>query len=788
MAMPNQQQYQHRYPQTSEQNNQPLYQQMNNPNLQPQNGGSISSNGNVAQPYSIQLVGGLHDSGTRDYSNTGTKIAAHDYRQNTRVVGHVLNFNIQAPGHVASGATDAPHDEHIGDDGPIGILHKVKSLNAPASDPPEGFGLTWPVQGLGEEAWQQPASLVRNPAFRSLEMGVADTNGASADASSGGFVGTRLKRIIQIELRTISTHHKSIVRMVEGHKEFIPEKKKILLDEMGCWDDTKSSSLVEEMSQLLRNLAKTLRTAGQHLDKFGASLKKVIVDISPRSTRRPVKRLALKNIKSQLDAFCSDLRIITDHISRFQDLCAVFSEITRSMLLSEEDGDETDKEVDEVYVALDNLRTSRHASASLYQQLGQVCPQHYEHQFYFHLQLDEPEDLGIQSIKFRLSVERNNIDDNGPKRIWFCARASLREDEAECDSPSSYPTTSSRPSLSVAAPTRPSLLARNFKGDYGTSQPCSVLGDRYGRPRTPRQSSTSRQATTGRVRKLTNFFSRGRDGDPRSRHGRSFRPEYAIPELAKEKPRPRPLPTGTSCLESLSQGKDRFAADLPRLEDRGGVSCQLWFPLSFPDSTPITLLAWIRKMRHCSSDPTHPSSTKLQLMCIRVAKQIVRSVLGLSPNLWPQQRPLQAKDILILNHEKGALEPLLDVHCTKKGVSNTTEAIGMPTHPAIILRIAIILLELAYLEEMPQLRETESGNVNRNHENFHEVRKKCDLKQSFGGDAYARAVKHCFEFNGSAEEFFSSERHQRRFYREVVLGLERAEKSILKTITLQEGY
>ncbi|KAI1162120.1 hypothetical protein F5B18DRAFT_652946 [Nemania serpens] len=64
--------------------------------------------------------------------------------------------------------------------------------------------------------------------------------------------------------------------------------------------------------------------------------------------------------------------------------------------------------------------------------------------------------------------------------------------------------------------------------------------------------------------------------------------------------------------------------------------------------------------------------------------------------------------ILILVREDNTLEPLLDVHLTKW---TQQQAHGNVTPNPLILRIAIILLELAYLEQMPEAQSYAKRSV-----------------------------------------------------------------------------
>jgi hypothetical protein len=624
----------------------------------------------------------------------------------------------------------------------------------------------------------------------------------------------------------------AIARVLESYRRFIPDiwaqiqgqiatvkiQELVFRDETEYWRGHASDSMPDDLPQLLNALHSSLGIVKESLIVFRQKLDKVVEQVGPHKLHsllkrhqklasRTRRRAGTDNVKQQLDSFRDELRVISDTISQLERKFEELTEMGRPIAASSEGASsDDDEDSDDDQVVLQSFRMIRHASASLYQQLGQVCPVHPEHHFYFHLELEEIERLEAQGVKFHISIERKNITDHGgPDRIWFCARAVVRNDETDDPSQSSYTARSSpipspypksdsgflQPAMSPRMPIR-----RNYKSDFGTSRP--YYSQRAHPYRRNRSVTSSIKDPAQHVRLATDYQGHGRGGEGGSRSRNSS--SKSLPS-SQSSLKPLPLPTGTSCLESLSQGTNRWAADLPRRHERGEASCELEFPsrdtLEAWDAQPIRLLDWIRTQRDSQSDTKRVSSTGLQLICIRLAKRIVRSVLGLSPNIWPQHRPLQTNDILILERAQGwLLDPLLDVHLVKTRTPNHGSplqheslglAAGRQSHPAIILRLSIILLELAYLQEMPQLRETSSGDVNRDHDSFHEMRRRCDLRKVFGGDAYAKAVKHCFDFNGSSEDFFSSEYHQRKFYREVVMGLEKAEKSADEAWRLQEG-
>ncbi|KAJ8119918.1 hypothetical protein ONZ43_g3241 [Nemania bipapillata] len=652
MASPYQQQNQHPYQNIYPHSYQKPYQmpsqdlcqyphtQTSNPIPHPQNGGSLTSTGNVAQPNSIQVPGGIHDSGTRvsNQVDMGAKITTFNF--------DIRNYNSRMrlepgtiPGLGTSGSMDSPHYQPVSGDGPFRLLHETSSLKPSASRTPDNF--TRPLE---------LAAPVGNPAPQSSFSNIADISGSSAEALER--FATDWPNEIFKALGIISMNHEIATAILKDYRRFIPKifdrilnqieiietQKKMLVDELRDQD-----SLPEEVNRVLEKVAKILQYISRRVIKSTKDLKDVIIgkNKSKDAITKHKKRLLrkMKRLKSlgptdhklsaeialnmELNMFSSNLDGILNAIHRFESLVSESLKVARSVSLSG---------INNVLVILDKFRMSRYTSASLYQQLGQMCPEHQEHRFYFHLQIEEGEDPEPQRVKFHLSVERKNIDEGGPKRIWFCALATLKKEEDDGSDWSSNASSSSI--LSILEPMQPSPVGGNDTSDS--------------------------------------------------------------------------------------------------------------------------------------------------------AKQVARSVLGFSPNLWPQERPLKNSDILILERKEGGMpEPLLEVNSTKAKLWETAEALGKAryqrandqpehmnpeqlasnqAHPAILLRLAIILLELAYLEEMPYLREIKPGYVDQQDESYKEVKRKCDPDRLNGADAYIRAVRHCFDFNGTIEEFFSNQEHQLRFY------------------------
>ncbi|KAF4998185.1 hypothetical protein FDECE_11862 [Fusarium decemcellulare] len=497
--------------------------------------------------------------------------------------------------------------------------------------------------------------------------------------------------------------------------------------------ETEHASL-SEIEELLKNSIEKLRVSKQQLQKLSQALQNITRD--GRSKAFIIALLLGLSWRSDDDdctktclEFHDQLQSVTQTLYEFQRNCSRLENIQSPQ--KREPLSEAEKEV------LDRFATCRKVSAILYHQLRQVCPFHPEHRVYFNLKVNEMRHQRMPELHFDLAFEATNMYPSDATLIWFRAKSSLITLTAD----------------GVSEVHRKTMNRAKSRADpYRISKRAGGNMTRSNKPQT--RSSPTPGITAS-------MFSPGQLG---------------------------------FCLGDLRQQTGKLAVDLPDMMVAGNLTVGrniLCYPdkLSPDHHNPIRLSQWIEGGYNLSITPGENLSQ--DLMRVKIARLLCEAVLRFTPTLWPQHS-LSSSHVLVLDPSaRGNFEPHLSVRLEKTKHPETDPTRPPCSSPSqeIFLRLGIILLEIAYLRVIQGLRQNDAGEIDREDFSFNEVKNLCgtNLHEQFGRSEYAKAVEYCINFSGP-ETGIQSRELQEQFYQVVVVGLEKIEKRITKSLQWQERF
>lgn len=430
--------------------------------------------------------------------------------------------------------------------------------------------------------------------------------------------------------------------------------------------------------------------------------------------------------------FHQQVQNATEDFIQFQTTCSRLSSLQSS--LQREELSEAEEQ------ALQKFFICRKFSTLLYQQLRQACPEHPEHQVYFNLQVSETLDQPIPELSFHLAFETTKLSKDDPGLVWFRAQSTLFAFEAE------------------------DVYNANRRD---RKKPKSILHRRSFKNAGPANAKTK-----------TPTFARLAVGDANA----SYLTEMQAPLKV----------VGSICLANLRQHTRDWAADLPDLMDKGSFTVgqnRLYYPEVLPDvdSHPVRLSQWIDEKRYM--DFSSKSIIELNLVQIKVARLLCEAVLRFTPRLWSQTSFSSDQLLIVDRTARGDLEPHLSVRLDKWSLSEpspTRQRVSVPCGE-ILLRIGVILLEIAHLRLIKGLRVNVAGEIDRTDPSFSVVRNLCgdSLQRQFGRSDYAKAVDYCVDFSRSGMDILNRD-FQEDFYQVVVVSLEKIERNLNMVVDMQK--
>ncbi|KAF2279094.1 uncharacterized protein EI97DRAFT_456495 [Westerdykella ornata] len=383
----------------------------------------------------------------------------------------------------------------------------------------------------------------------------------------------------------------------------------------------------------------------------------------------------------------------------------------------------------------------RKVSAHLHEQLRRACPHHPEHRVYFNLQVSETLDQSIPELSFYLAFETTKLTRNDPGLVWFKAQSTLFASEAE-------------KTPSVLRSSRSKSKSISYRGVV---------------------------KNVGRSMAKRGFPISGSVPVENTRGSSCLGGEQACAIRV----------IGSTCLANLRQQTGHWAADLPDLMDKGTFTAgrnRLYYPEILYDahSHPVSLSQWITEKRYVdvSSGSVVPTII-LNLMRIKVARLLCEAVLRLTPTFW-SQTTLNSEQLLIVDRISGGflervLEPHLSVRLDKWSQSKYSLPAQQvsPRGSETLLRIGIILLEIAHLRLVQGLRENEADEIDRTDPSFNLVTKLCgiSLQKQFGRLDYAKAVDYCLNPPSLGLDISDVDFHK-EFYQVVIVRLEKIERNL----------
>ncbi|EWG38314.1 hypothetical protein FVEG_01569 [Fusarium verticillioides 7600] len=493
-----------------------------------------------------------------------------------------------------------------------------------------------------------------------------------------------------------------------------------------------------DVQRMLEKVSKNLFNATKELQDLDRAIRELFTTTKrEKSLIRNLKALDFPMGGTQGERRTNRYGGLLEHLQRikpsflqFQDLCTQLSDIQQ--LRQQEPLTKAEKEM------MSRFEICQKATSLLYQQLCQVCYVHKEHQVYFNLRVNDDLKQTTPVLDFHLAFKAASHRHNSTNLIWFRATSTLMPLDVKDLKKLNHWTRESR---------------------SPRSRPNRGVSKRKARPtsRSTRQT-TQRKPSSAPQRQTVHSNSRS---------------------------------TSALCLSNYGQGFGHWAADLadlPAMTDFDDLTLRqnrLNFPEMPPRIDPVPLSQWIREGCHVQM----PDLTA-EHMRIHVARVLCEALLRFTPKVWPQT-PFSSENIMILDSINGGV---WDPHFTLKlvgrnGSEQYLSASGGTPSREILHQLGITLLELAHRKLVHGLRTNDAGEIDRGHSSYAQVTNLCgtSLKSVFGGTHFPRAVDYCIKYPSRGKDLLDSELRE-RFYKAVVVSLEKTEKSISRSLDNQRRF